>query len=96
MDKVHDIFSQVLGDYIAFAAEVLELQPPYTLKLGAIGLHGVCVSCPAPNPYNNAAGPIHDNSSVVLRVVNTKAKQAQDRVVEAFIGELYDLAGVAE
>jgi hypothetical protein len=95
MEKMRKIFSRVLGDYVAFAADVLELPPPFSVELGAIGLRDVRVSHPAPNPYNETAGPIHDASCMVRRVIHSAAKQTQDTVVEAFVTELYDLAGVA-
>ncbi len=95
MDKVRKVFTRVLGDYIGFATDILELQPPFSAELGAIGLRDVHVSRQAPNPYNHTAGPIHDDSCMVRLVINSVAKQAQDAVVEAFVTELYDLASVA-
>lgn len=87
--NVQNLYRRALENYCAVASHEFEIQPPYQVELGAIGLHNVRLGIGT----DKVSGPIYQNEHVIRRVLNDASPNSVHRVVEEFLVGLFDLAG---
>jgi hypothetical protein len=95
MVNVENIYKRTLANYIVLAGEDLGVAPPYQVEMGAVGLRDMRLSLPQPvSVRGEVSEPIYENELKLRRVLNDTSPGNQRALVDEFLDDLYDLAGV--
>ena len=76
---------------INFASENLELEPPWQVECGLVGIQGLHIAVPP----EEIRGPIRKSEVVFRRVLKTSEGAAIDSLLLGFFNEFHDAAGYA-
>jgi hypothetical protein len=92
--NVFNIFCRVLRNFVSISNNEFANGLPIVVVLGAVGLDGFSLPMGQPNPLEGYAGPIHQNELELRERLDDPSEERQERLVDHFVRELYDLAGV--
>lgn len=87
--NVENYYRRALENYCGVAAREFGIPPPYQVELGAVGLRELRLGIGT----QHISGPIHANELKARRILNDASTRSIGRVIDEFVGELYDLAG---
>jgi hypothetical protein len=93
MISVLNFYQRVINNYVEIAHD-LGGTPPYVIELGAVGLRGMRVSLPSPNPWNEVSSPIYESELRIRKVLNDPSFTNQRALIDALLADLNDLADV--
>jgi hypothetical protein len=95
MVNVENIYKRVLANYILVAGEDLGIALPYQVEIGAVGLKDMRVSLPQlVSERGGISEPIYENEIKVRRILNDTGTESRGTLVDEFLDQLYDLAGL--
>jgi hypothetical protein len=86
--NVKNIFSRVLGNFVHLSGEIIGNGWPVRIVLGGVGLASVLLGV-----GQEATGQIHQNEFEVRRDLQDGDSNNQSAIIEAFLDQLFDLAG---
>ena len=94
MVNVLNIYNRVLANFVKVASEDLGIPYSYQAELGAVGLDGMCVSLPSPAISNQLSDHVYEGQLKLRKILNRRPQSPRIPIVDEFIAQLYDLAGV--
>jgi hypothetical protein len=86
---LENIYRRVLSNYCDILSKGVDIPPPFTVVLGAVGIEDTYVGVDS-----SIDGPIHNDRIEIRRVLHNLGKEAQEAVVKEFVDAVLDLAGV--
>jgi hypothetical protein len=90
--NVYNILLRVLENFVSLSENQFANGRPITIVLGAVGLAGYSFS--KSRDHIELVGPIHQNELELRITLDDPSAEAQERHVDQFLRELYDVAGV--